>query len=213
VSKRIPVTLVDQFGTTTGTVVSARRLCNPADKNGEDPSAPTSPGHYVGYTVRRTSGVFTPVRGQQVTNQFGTFVLTVLSPVRLFVPTSKSLTSPPPPPDPGFDHFQCYKATGGASGVRSVAVQDEFGTGQVRLMKPVQLCVPVDKNGSGIPNPAAKLLCYRSRLLSGTLHGPKSPVFVNNQFGADTFNVVLGADQFCVPSSPSGAFLDGGSVD
>ena len=89
-------------------------------------------------------------------------------------------------------------------------VQDEFGTGQVRVLKQEELCVPVDKNGSGIPNPGPKLLCYRDKLLSGTLHGPSSPVFVNNQFGPDTFPFVKEADELCVPSSPSGAFLDGG---
>jgi hypothetical protein len=68
--------------------------------------------------------------------------------------------------------------------------------------------VPVDKDGSGLANPVAKLLCYKAKRLSGTLHGPSSQVFVNNQFGPDRLSFVKDADQFCVPSSPSGAFLE-----
>jgi hypothetical protein len=140
-------------------------------------------------------------------------IVPVVRPVRLLVPSSKDLNDPPPPLDSAtaafLDHFECYKVKG-APGVASVTVEDEFGAGQVRLVKQEQLCVPVDKNGSGIPNPAAKLMCWRSHLLSGTLHGPSTPVFVNNQFGPDTLKFVKDADQFCVPSSPSGAFLDEG---
>jgi hypothetical protein len=146
-----------------------------------------------------------------VTNQFGTFVVTVLHPTRLFVPSSKSVSSPPPPLDPAtaasLDHFECYKV-GGAPGAGTVTVQDEFGTGQVKLLNGQELCVPVDKDGGGIPNPAPKLLCYTAKRLSGTLHGPRSPVFVNNQFGPATLPFVRDADELCVPSSPSGAFLD-----
>jgi len=210
----IAVSLVNEFGSSTATLVDVKRLCNPADKNGEAPAAPSDPRHLVGYTLRQTSAHFRPVRNYSVKNQFGTFVVKVVRPIRLFVPSSKDVSSPPPPLDPVsaafIDHYECYRVTG-APGAGTVAVVDQFGTGQVKLYKGEQLCVPVNKNGSGINNPSAKLLCYKARLASGTLHAPKTPVFVNNQFGPATLQSVKGADQFCVPSSPSGAFLDDGS--
>jgi hypothetical protein len=142
--------------------------------------------------------------------------VTVKRAIRLLVALSKSLTSSAPPRDPAtaasLDHFECCEATG-VGGGPTINVQDQFGTGIVNLLTPVQLCVPTAKNGGGIPNSTAKLLCYTSRLVSGNLHGPKSaPVFVNNQFGPTTLPVVGSPDQFCVPSSPSGAFLDGGDL-
>lgn len=209
--KNIPVTLVNQFGASTATLVNIKRLCNPADKNGEDPAAPGSPGHYVGYTLRQTSARFRPVRGYTVKNQFGTFLLKVVRPLRLLVPSSKDLNNPPPPLDSAtaafLDHFECYRVSG-ARGAGTVTVQDEFGMGQLKLLKGEQVCVAVDKNGEGIPDPGAKLLCYKTRrVVGGTLHGPRTPLFVNNQFGPDTF-IASDPHEFCVPSSPSGAFLD-----
>jgi len=208
--KSIPVTLANEFGTSTGTLVNIKRVCNPADKNGEDPAAPSDPGHYVGYTVRQTSGPFRSVTHQRVTNQFGSFDLRVLRPIRLFVPSSKSLSSPPAPLDSAaaasLDHFECYQVAG-ARGAGIVTFRDQFGTGQVKLLGGAVFCVPVDKNGGGIPNRGAKLLCYKTRAISAPPGRPRTPLFVNNQFGSDSFRA-LGPHEFCVPSSPGGAFLE-----
>ena len=195
--------LSNQFGSSTADVSTPKRLCNPADLNGADAAALNDPGHLVGYTLVHTSPPFVPVNGLSVTNALGTFVVAVVRPVRLFVPSAKSLSSPPPPLSPASvpDHFECYKATGGrlASAVQ-VAMQDEFGTQAETVLKFEQLCVPVNVNGSGIPNPALKLMCYRSKYTGARFRGPGGPVFVNNEFGAATLQASHG-EELCLPSS------------
>ena len=48
------VSLVDQFGSTLTTVNRPHYLCAPADKNGEDPSAPSHPDHLTAYMLHGT---------------------------------------------------------------------------------------------------------------------------------------------------------------
>jgi hypothetical protein len=195
--------LTNQFGSSTADVSTPKRLCNPADLNGTDPSALNDPGHLVGYTLVHTSPPFVPVQGLSVTNALGTFVVAAVRPVRLFVPSAKSLSSTPPPLSPGSvpDHFECYKAKGGrlASAVQ-LTMQDEFGTQRETILKFEQLCVPVNVNGSGIPNPALKLMCYRSKYTGARFGGPGGPAFVNNEFGAATLQASHG-EELCLPSS------------
>ena len=63
------------------------------------------------------------------------------------------------------DHFECCRTKGGrlAKAVQ-VTMQDEFGTQGETILKFEQLCVPLNPDGSGIPNPALKLMCYRSSI-------------------------------------------------
>ena len=69
--------------------------------------------------------------------------------------------------------------------------------------------MPVDVNGSGITNPLRKLTCYRTKYTGARFRGPGTPVFVNDEFGAAPLHVSHG-EEVCLPSSPSGAFVDGG---
>lgn len=50
-----PVTVVDQFGTRELLLRKIRSVCNPANKNGEDPGATTDPDHYICYQVTADS--------------------------------------------------------------------------------------------------------------------------------------------------------------
>ena len=79
-------------------------------------------------------------------------------------------------------------------------MQDEFGTQGETILKFEQLCVPVNLNGSGIPNPALKLMCYRSKYTGARFKGPGGPAFVNNEFGAATLQASHG-EELCLPSS------------
>jgi len=197
------VSLSNQFGASTADVSTPKRLCNPADLNGTDPAALNDPGHLVGYTLVHTKPPFVPAQGLSVTNALGTFVVAVVRPTRLFVPSAKSLSSPPPPLSPGSvgDHFECYKAKGGRlANTVQLTMQDEFGTQGEAILKFEQLCVPVDVNGSGIPNPALKLMCYRSKYTGARFRNPGGPVFVNNEFGAATLQSSHG-EELCLPSS------------
>ncbi len=131
------VSLVDQFGSSVTTVNRPKYLCAPADKKGEDPSAPSHPDHLTAYLLHGK-----PVKklNQTVSNQFGTIVLDVTKASQLLVPSAKSLTAPAPPAptNPAVDHFQCYKVKRSKGSpkfikITGVAIQDQFGTGTIDL--------------------------------------------------------------------------------
>ena len=191
-------------------------LCLPADKNGEDPTAPADPNHLMEYDIRQSS-VFTRGNNVSVTNQFGTIVVNVVGPATLMVPTTKNLSVPPPPPAaPDVDHFKCYKLRTpmGAprfTAVPNVHVIDQFGSATITLVQPMRLCAPADKNGEdpGAETHEAHLLCYKIRHVTFG----QTAVLVNNQFGPQAWDVIR-RTEFCVPSttvptggSPSGAFV------
>jgi hypothetical protein len=167
-----------------------------------DPAAVDDPEHLVGYSLLQTAPQFVPVRGVHVTNALGTFVVDVLRPTLLFVPSAKSLTSPPPPLASAdlSDHFSCYLVRGQTANATSVTIEDEFGMKAEKILNLEQLCVPVDKNGEGISNPALKLACYKTRYIGPSFRGLSS-VFVNNQFGPATLPQVSHGKELCLPSS------------
>jgi len=81
----------DQFGTMTVNVKKPKYLCNPVDKNGEDPSAPTHPGHLMCYQVKQADlAKFVKKVGVFVNNQFGPETLDVKKPSELCVPALKN---------------------------------------------------------------------------------------------------------------------------
>lgn len=86
------VTLQDQFGSMTVTVKKPTFLCNPVDKNGEDPTAPTRPNHLICYQIKQTDPVKFAKRTELfVNNQFGPEALDAKKPALLCVP---ALTTP-----------------------------------------------------------------------------------------------------------------------
>ena len=189
------IALTDAFGASTVTVKRAKRLCAPADKNGEDPDAPTDPEHLTAYTIKQTSPRFRRAR-VGVTNQFGAMTLEVVKPDRLLVPTAKSLTGFPPPLANAIDHFKCYRVKGACLRAANLSVDTQFGSSTVDIKRPSHVCLPVDKNGEGIVDPAAQLTCYQVR---GRQAVPDS-VFTTDQFGGDQLGV-YGPRELCVPST------------
>ena len=86
------VTLQDQFGSMTVTVKKPAFLCNPVDKNGEYPTAPTHQEHLLCYAIKQTDPAkFTKRTGIFVNNQFGPETLDAKKPALLCVP---ALTTP-----------------------------------------------------------------------------------------------------------------------
>ena len=146
---------------------------------------------------------------QPVTNaDFGTLFLDVIKPVRLALPSAKSLTSPPSVlMSPHTDHFSCYKVktssgTSKFTAVPGVTVADEFPPQTVIVKNPTQLCVPANVNNQepGAQNDAALLLCYQVKLPKGAPKFSKvTPVFVNNDFGPLNLTA-LKNEQLCVPA-------------
>jgi len=82
----------DQFGIMHVDVKKPTFLCNPVDKNGEDPSAPTHADHLMCYQVRqvKTEPAFQKVLGVFVNNQFGPEQLDVKKPSELCVPATST---------------------------------------------------------------------------------------------------------------------------
>jgi hypothetical protein len=197
-----PLAVQDRFGSGVITLTAKKRLCNPANKNQENPTAPSDPVHLTGYVIQQRSPKFVPVPNLIVDNQFGTTRIAIVKPNLLFVPSAKSLTDPPAPlADPGVDRFQCYRVRGGRARVAGVQIVDQFGTLTVDVRKPFRLCTAVDVNGQGLIEPAANLLCYMLVPTPGSpaFRGPAGQVFVNDDFGADAFTVNH-TRELCVPS-------------
>jgi len=194
------LTLDDEFGPGVVDVKRPQRFCNPADKNGEDPTALSDPDHLLGYQIKQTDPRLTRVPAQVVMDQFGTIIVDVSKPDLMMVPTAKDLHLPPLPLTDPIDHFKCYRVKrAGRVRVSGITVEDQFGTLTVDVKKPLRLCVPADKNGGGIINPAAHLMCYKIKstpprpLFSGV------PFFIDNQFGPNIINVTR-ATELCVPA-------------
>ncbi len=195
------VSLADHFGPSTVDVIRPKRLCNPADKNDENPNAPNDPDHLTGYIIKQRTP-FPRASGVSVTNQFGTVTMDLRRADYLLVPTAKSLSvAPPPLTPPTIDHFKCYKVARAKARIAGIKVDDEFGTVVEDIKRPMRLCIPADKNGEGIPDPTSdSLLCYKMRQTSQPFFRGVDPIFINNQFGASTISVDH-LRELCVPSS------------
>jgi len=202
------VNLVDQFDNRNFDLVKVRDLCTPANKNNQDVLDPQT--HLRSYKLKAVAGSPRFVRRHvKVQNQLlPQLFLDVVKPDLLYVPTSKSLTSPPPQPGPNnVDHYKCYKAkvtTGTAKfpkGIQ-VTVTDQFRTiaGIFDVVKPKHLCTPVSKNSEPVHNQNAHLVCYVTRPAKGQpRHVPRAPVYVHDQFRTDTLATVK-EDELCIPS-------------
>lgn len=207
---KIPVTVVDRFGTNNPILTEVHRICAPADKNGEDPTAPANPNHEAAYELTGASSAVV-AQGLKVTNQFGTFTMDVRGLKRLLVPTSKKLTAPPGPPLPLniIRHYACHdisNLSGPDISKKAVTVVDQFATTPIpgfTAKSKWSLCVAANKNNEDptAPTDNTALMCFFAGKTPpfGTV-----PLFLNNQFGPNQFANQPRATQFdelCVPSN------------
>ncbi len=174
--KGVHVSLVDQFENKQFDVRSVTSdLCFPADTINEgvlDPNTylqsykiqvsldPPQPPPVPPVTVRLTNR-FRP-QGDLV-------VVDASKPSRLLVPTAESLVGPVGlPAQNNVDRYRCYQVqvsdTTKFIPIRGVSVDDQLTTPPkvYDLRAPARLCTPVDKDGEGIKNDSANLLCYRA---------------------------------------------------
>ncbi len=192
------VSAEDRFGPSTITVKRHKRICAPANKNGEDPDAVNHPGHLNFYTIKQTTPKTVKIKGVVVTNQFGVLVVTVGKADRLLVPTAKSLVGYPGPLLTPLDHFKCYKVGNAKFRRPGISIETQFGAITVDIKKPTHLCAPVNKNGEDptAPSHPEHLLCYK---VSGPRPDTQPVVFTNDQFGPDSYTF-YGPRELCVPS-------------
>jgi hypothetical protein len=217
----LTVTLDDVlFGNYVAQVQKQQRLCNPADKNGEDPAAPSAIEHLAGYRIKRdpTFPRFEKRLGVSVANQFhpGGILMDVVKPDMLMVPSTKDLSAPPAPLPPDLiNHFKCYKVTQTRFRLDGVTIEDQFfgapfalyaDTLIVNIKKPFRLCVATDKNGEGVLLPATHLLCYKTKNLPKTVDF--EPVYIDNQIVSKPIRITK-TRELCVPSAVNALCGDG----
>ena len=200
---RSGVALVDQFDAptqhSTVTVRRAKRLCAPADKNGEDPTAAHDLAHLTAYTIHQTDPRFARINDVPVTPDnalFSPLTVDLVRPDRLLVPASKLVGSQLPDPLAApIDHYKCYRVKGARERLRGVNLTTQFGPITVDVKRPLHLCTPVDKNGEGVVDSVRHLMCYQVRAV------PQAPTTVSttNQFESDTFKI-FGIRELCVPA-------------
>jgi hypothetical protein len=100
------------------------------------------------------------------------------------------------------NNFKCYRAKYQPGTDRlpfgtQVSLSDQFRSTTARILRPDQICNPVDKNGEGIEDPHAHLLCYkiidrarRTRFLAN----------VTDQFGTEELQSSDNGRLLCVPA-------------
>jgi hypothetical protein len=84
---RRSVTVANQFESTTVELLKPARLCAPANKNNEDPTAPSHPEHLLCY---KTKGSKLGQQTHTITNQFGTRSALIIRRQELCVPALKN---------------------------------------------------------------------------------------------------------------------------
>lgn len=193
--------LVDRFGASTVALIRAKRLCAPADKNGEDPGVDLNGTHLSEYMIDQVSPPFERIRELEVTDQFSTLHVDLVRPDRILVPTTKSLTSTPPDAPTDLDHLKCYKVKGGRLRVKDLDVRTQFASLRLDIKRPVHLCVAAARGAGDIQRPDAAFMCYQTRPAASRpiFRGP-DVVYTTSQVESDAFGI-FGPRELCVPAT------------
>jgi hypothetical protein len=103
------------------------------------------------------------------------------------------------------DHYQCYKV----KDIKQPAkfqkrkgldtLTDQLGVSVVDIVKIQFLCNPVDKNGEGINDPNAHLLCYKTTKGQKFVK-PRPVIEVSTQFQLNRVEPIK-AQLLCVPTT------------
>lgn len=208
----LTVSLADAFVAATFDVPHGYGICVPAAaEGGAVADADTRLKVYRAH-LTADSPPFVGREALQVTNSLGQFSVDTLRPGRLMVPSALDADGPLPAPnsaDHDVDHFLCYRARA-TSGtfpwfrrrLVHVAAATEFDAiRRFRLGRIKSLCVAADKNGEGMKNPAARLLCFRARALRHQeRHRKRSGLWGTDQFGTERLDTGRSVD-LCVPST------------
>lgn len=190
------VQLTDEFGAAAATVVKPLDLCNPVQKNKE--SLQNRTDHLKCYAIRSSQFKRRTVR---VRNQFGPDTLNVVKPKTLCLPSSKRLVRKKRRPTPAFqiDHFKCYSVKPQAKfKTQKVKLSDQFHVERAKVVRPVLLCNPAQKNSTPVQHPVRHLVCYRIKDVGKRRFRPRI-VRVQNQFGTEIVRATK-PRTLCVPS-------------
>jgi uncharacterized repeat protein (TIGR02543 family) len=185
------VHLKDQFIELNATVNNATFFCNPTDKvYYTEVTNISNPDHHLTvYWLNHTEyGRFWNVN---VSNQFGTKILTVGGPVALAVPTQKLVPGGHDEPV-GLDHYMLYAVVNQVFVEDYVELKDEFGIDPMAFVgEAIFFANPVEKTIAGTP--VAPITHPDDHLLFYKLYFSKTSythdVNVKNQFGEQSLNI------------------------
>lgn len=205
---KITVKLSDQFtGEVNYELKKAKKLFNPVDKNNEGIESEES--HLVGYDLKKIKGEpkFKGMKNIQVTNQFGDLTVDIKKVKGLLVPSAKDHFEIPDELDSiVINSFKCYDAKISKIDNKKpkfddiiVSLADQFGSSNMKVVKPKALCSPVETNDQGILDEENYLMCYDLKKVKGEPKFKKNNVFTNNQFGSEEIKV-KNPKTLCVPS-------------
>jgi hypothetical protein len=152
----------------------------------------------VSYEINQAG--FIPVKGLHVQNQFQDELVNLARPDFLMVPSNKAIGDVPPAASPAaINHYRCYRVVRSKFRIDDVKIDDQFGTINVDIKRPVRFCAATSKNGEPVIDSDGHLMCYQVRPVTGSprFKGPK--ISINNQFGPAGFKV-FGARELCLPT-------------
>lgn len=209
-----PVTLMDQFTTSTHLVEVLDRFMNPTEKTVFDPPpARTYPIndpilHYAWWRI--SPQPFTAL--VTATDQFGDHTLNVFDARYLLNPALKNVHGEPPLRN----HYKCYDCQGQPVNV-NVMMNDQFGSWQATVTFPRFFCNPVEKR-IAVPGTEEQIypildtkqhyICYEYQTEDPNHH----PAIITDQFVTDR-TVDLGPSRLiCVPTDKTGITSTGSST-
>jgi RHS repeat-associated protein len=206
--KGLPASAADAFQSAVYELKEREALCAPATVGAAAPADAST--HLAAYRVVPAGPRHVRRTDLLVASPLGQARLDTIKPDRLLVPAATSLSGPVAAPDPAshlVDHYACYKvrATAGTpkfAPIRGVAVADVLGGGPrvLDLTKITRLCLAADKNGEGIKQPAARLLCYQARPAPGQPRPlPVPGLHVGDQLGAARLDTGK-KEELCLPA-------------
>lgn len=100
-----------------------------------------------------------------------------------------------------WEHFTCYRIDPhGGFKPRDVKLEDQFAAYRGRVIRPIMLCNPVDKNGEGIKDKDRHLVCYEIKADPAGKAPRAVDVNTANQFTEQSMTAVLPPEMLCVPS-------------
>jgi hypothetical protein len=108
------------------------------------------------------------------------------------------------------DHFQCYEVKPGTFSAPAITVEDQFGPANETLRFPHRLCVPANKNSTGIVDPTQHLTGYVPRV--GTTFVRRKNLTVQDQFGTWKLDATK-PDLTLVPTAKNGVPLPPDTID
>jgi hypothetical protein len=165
----------------------------------------------AGYHIKEAKGTLkhVPRKNIQVDDDVQPVTVDTITPDRLLVPSTLSLTGPVDPLGPNEDdHYKCYQvrlSKGAQPFPTSLQVwfQDP-STPLPRVFdvkQPSRLCLAASVNDGAVHHPDSHRMCYHVRPAKGQLpYIPVTSVYLNNEFGPARGTAVK-EQELCVPAT------------